>query len=284
MPLHDRTALPLGFLGTVVLLGLLPITLMAGENSVAADIVAPLRDAIYAQTLDERSLRELHRDTLERITQNIQSLQESAHARALAHYYLGRYYQALESPTIMAAYADDLRHGRYLSLRGYYTRRKQAMEAYRMACQESEIVLDMTDDAEAHRLHGEILGQMLFLGTIGDLFAIGTRAKDEVDKALSLAPNATKILIQEASRMAYSPDGFGGDRDGARELYRQALRNSDGDQEDFFNIYCGFAMAAFMEKNDDEALGWFIEASTLYPQNVFAQGMILYLENNKETS
>ena len=51
------------------------------------------------------------------------------------------------------------------------------------------------------------------------------------------------------------------------------------DNEDLFNIYGGFAMAAFMEENDEASLSWFEEALKIYPQNIFAAGMAAYLRS-----
>ena len=61
-------------------------------------------------------------------------------------------------------------------------------------------------------------------------------------------------------------------------MYRTILSSGGTDKEDLFNIYSGFAMAAFMEDRDDEAVSWFHEASMIYPGNIFSAGMAEYLE------
>lgn len=250
-----------------------PFVASAETNSSVTVVVEPLRDAVYGHTLNETQIRALHQVTLERIAVEIETTEDECYARALANYYLGRFYQALKTRRKMAAYAADLRAGRYLALKGYYQERDSAMAAYREARIDAECYLKFVPGAEAHRLYGEILGQMLFLGDIGDVFEIGTKARKNVRIALDIDPSLTKARIQEASRLAYSPARYGGDPDEARKMYRRILRDGEVDREDLFNIYGGFAMASFMEEQDEDALYWFEEALDIYPGNVFSAGM-----------
>ena len=82
--------------------------------------------------------------------------------------------------------------------------------------------------------------------------------------------------------MAYTPISYGGNPEKARQAYREILRQDVSDSEDLFNIYGGFAMAAFAEENDSEALAWFEEALTIFPGNVFASGMADYVRSSAE--
>ncbi|MDF1568412.1 MAG: hypothetical protein RQ801_00615 [Spirochaetaceae bacterium] len=254
-----------------------PYVVTAESSRAVAGAVEPLRDAVYGHTLDETQIRALHKVTLERISIEIEETENGCYARALANYFLGRFYQALKTRGEMAAYAAELRAGRYLALKGYYHERDSAMAAYRAAKKDAECYVELAPGAEAHRLYGEILGQMLFLGDIGDIIGIGTKARKNVQIALEIDPSLTKARIQEASRLAYSPTRYGGDPDEARNMYRSILRDGGVDREDLFNIYGGFAMASFMEEEDEEALSWFEEALDIYPGNIFSAGMADFL-------
>ena len=254
----------------------------AGDRTEADAVTLPLREAVYAHALDEAGVYALHANTLERIGVEVSDGIEAHRARALAHYYLGRWHQAIKTRAEMVEYATVLRKERYLALRRFYLERDQAMAAYRNARAEAETYLASRPDAEAHRLYGEILGQMLFLGDAGDVMSIGRKARKNVKAALELDPTLPKALIQEASRMAYTPLSYGGDPQDARALYREILRGGVDDREDLFNIYGGFGMAAFAEFKDEEALSWFEEAAAVYPGNVFAAGMADYLRGEPQ--
>ena len=275
--------LPLGFLGLVfaLILHMTAVQTAVGtEFDTANSITAPLRDAVYNHSLSELEIRSLYRSSLARIESEVSSVTLILHTEALIHYYLGRYYQAIKTRKEMIAYAEDLRNHKYLALRKYYTDRDAALAAYNMARSAAELYLELKPGAEAHSLYGEILGQMLFLGTAGQALSIGPKARKQVKTALELDSRHVKALIQEASRLAYSPSNYGGDPDGARNLYREILRIGSADKEDLFNIYGGFAMAAFMEGHDDEAISWFNEALLLYPGNIFVSGMAGFLQES----
>lgn len=275
--------MPLGSLGFVfaVLFLVFPATISPGqeEETRANSIIAPLRDAVYDHTEDEEGFLNLYEETLNTIRESLEDGPMRLRGEALTHYYLGRFYQDIKTTETMVLYAADLRKGKFLSVRRFYTEREQAMAAYEKAAAAAKEFLKEQESAESHRLYGEILGQMLILGDVGDLLSIGGKARRHVDKAREEDPTHTKALIQEASRMAYSPAAYGGDPDGARELYREALRGGNADKEDMFNIYGGFGMASFMEGKDADAISWFHEASTVYPGNPFAAGMAEFLEN-----
>jgi len=273
-----RGTLPLGFPVLVIAIILFLSALhnaVTEELNIAYTITAPLRNAVYNNSLSESEIHSMFRSTLD-------SMDSSGPGKALTWYYLGRYYQAVETREAMAAYVGDLRKGRYLALRKYYTRREEALNAYRNARTAAENYLEFAPSAEAHSLLGEILGQMLFLGSAGQALAIGPKARKQVKIALELNPNYPRALIQEASRLAYSPSIYGGNPEDARALYRRILRQGGLSREDEFNVYGGFAMASFMEGDYSQALSWFTEALTLYPGNIFALGMADYLLELRE--
>lgn len=281
MQLTIRGTLPLGFLGLVfaTFLSSFVIPIVYGaEYNVADSIIAPFRDSVYEHSLTEPEIQALHSSSLSRIHMGTFTETETVRAETLIHYYLGRYYQAIKTTAAMAAYAEDLRARRYLALRKYYTERESALEAYELARSSAERYLDLEPGADSNSIYGEVLGQMLFLGNAAQALSIGPKARKHVKTALKLDPEHVKALIQEASRLAYSPEGYGGNPEAARTMYRKILRGSGTDKEDLFNIYSGFAMAAFMENRDTEAVSWFQEASIIYPGNIFTSGMVEYLE------
>ncbi len=272
--------LPLGFpvlVTAAILIFAVPLSAAADEVDSVETIIGPFRDAVYNHSLNDIEVRQSYQKTLNEIFSSNLNLIEAEHTRALGAYYLGRYYQAIKNREEMAAYAGDLRKGRYLALRRYYTEREAALDAYKEARIAAESYLELNPGAESHSLLGEILGQMLFLGSAGQALAIGPKARKQVKTALELNPDYQKALIQEASRLAYSPPAYGGNPEKARELYRRILREGIKDKEDEFNIYGGFAMASFMEKDDAQALSWFREALNLYPENIFVLGMMDFL-------
>jgi len=285
MQLTIRGTLPLGFPVLVIAMVLVlsvPQESAAESLDIAYTITAPFRDAVYNHSLSESEIHSMYRSTLAGVTSTELGVAETEYGKALTSYYLGRYYQAVETRDAMAAYAGDLRKGRYLALRKYYTRREEALNAYRDARTAAENYLEIAPSAEAHSLLGEILGQMLFLGSAGQALAIGPKARKQVKIALELNPDYPRALIQEASRLAYSPSIYGGSPEEARALYRRILRQGGLSREDEFNVYGGFAMASFMEGDYRQALSWFTEALTLYPGNIFALGMADYLLELRE--
>jgi len=281
MQLTIRGTLPLGFPVLVIAIILIlsaPQSSAADSPDIAYTATAPFRDAVYNQFLSEPEIRRMYRTTMTGITSLGLGETETEYGKALTSYYLGRYYQAIETREAMAAYAGDLRKKRYLALRKYYTRREESLSAYREARTAAENYLELNPSAEAHSLLGEILGQMLFLGTAGQALSIGPKARKQVKISLELDPDYPRALIQEASRLAYSPSVYGGNPEDARALYRRILRQGKLSREDEFNVYGGFAMASFMEGDDEQAISWFTEALNLYPGNIFALGMIDYLQ------
>jgi tetratricopeptide (TPR) repeat protein len=280
-----RGTLPLGFLGSVyvvIWLSSPAVFAAALDGGKAISIVDPLRDAVYGQLLDEDGMTDLHKSTVARLKSEIEDDVERLHARILSDYYRGRFYQDIRSTDEMLSYAADIRAGRYLAVRRYYNRREPALESYRAALTGAETFLGSRPDAEAHRLYGEILGQMVFLGTVADAIFLGPKALKHVETARQLDPTHLKALIQEASRYAYSPAIYGGDPEKSRDLFREALRYGGGDREDRFNIYGGFAMAAFMEEDDPESLYWFERALQIFPGNAFAAGMAAFCREEVE--
>ncbi len=279
MRLRTRTRLLLLFLAPLVFIS---PGLNAAENLYPENqIIEPFRDAVYNHALNESDALQLHGEVFSSLEELDDKVSRSR-GTALAYYYLGRYYHAIETPQKMASYAEDLRNKRFLALRNYYTRGGKALESYRKAIGPSEEYFRIEQNAESHRLLGELQGQMLFLGTIADVLNLGPKARRHVDAARKIDPDNVKALIQEASRMAYSPAAYGGNPEKARELYREALRKSDGDKEDLFNIYGGFAMASFQEQDDKTATNWWKEALSIYPGNVFAGGMLIFCEGESK--
>ena len=261
----------------LVLGGLVPINTAAGGPNPENQILELFRDAVYNHTLSDTTAIQMHTEILA----DINRLDDEAsrfRGTALAYYYLGRYFHAIETPAQMVSYAEDLRKNRFLALRNYYTRSEKALAAYRSAIGPAEEYFRLNETAESHRVLGEIQGQMLFLGTVAEALSLGPKARRHVNAAREMDPGNIKALIQEASRFAYTPPAYGGNPDAARELYREALRNGNGDTEDLFNIYGGFAMASFQEQNDRDAINWWNEALEIYPGNVFAGGMLIFCE------
>lgn len=259
-----------------------PIQAQDASQTDAETVTRLLRDAVYNHELSTEEIHLLHGEIMKRIETELSDPAENMRGKVLTHYYLGRWHQAIKTRPEMVAYAERLRAERLLSLRKFYTESDQAMDAYRDARRECESLMEIRPDAEAHRLYGEILGQMLFLGDVGDLMSIGGKARKNVKEALELDPHHVKAMIQEASRLAYTPISYGGNPDKAREAYRAIFRENIQDPEDLFNIYGGFAMAAFAEHEDEEALSWFEEASAIFPGNIFAAGMADYLRGATE--
>ena len=144
----------------LALLLLFASPLHAISPDTAANLITPLQDAVYAQVLTAPEVERLYQTTLSGIDAVETTREEKLYLQALAHYYFGRSFQSLKNIEEMTAYAADLRAGRYLRLRDYYTERSLAMDAYRKARTAAEAYLEKVSDAEAHRLYGEILGQI----------------------------------------------------------------------------------------------------------------------------
>lgn len=85
------------------------------------------------------------------------------------------------------------------------------------------------NSAEAHRLLGDLLGQLIphvFAGGV----RYGARATRELDRAMELDPRNVDAHIARATSYFFTPGAFGGDKDKALEHLRKALEidpNSD---------------------------------------------------------
>jgi tetratricopeptide (TPR) repeat protein len=78
------------------------------------------------------------------------------------------------------------------------------------------------NSSEAHRLLGDLLGQLIphvFAGGV----RYGARSTREVDRALELDPRNVEAHIARATSYFFTPSAFGGDKQKALEHLRKAL-------------------------------------------------------------
>lgn len=112
---------------------------------------------------------------------------------------------------------------------------KQAAEEG-VAAAEKAVELNPTS-SEAHQLLGDLLNQLI-PHVFGGGMRYGTRATDEIEKALELNPRNINAFVSRAIIYYYTPDNFGGSKTKAFEMLNKAVEIDS--QEDSPRIWLAF--------------------------------------------
>jgi tetratricopeptide (TPR) repeat protein len=78
------------------------------------------------------------------------------------------------------------------------------------------------NSSEAHQLLGDLLNQLI-PHVFGGGMRYGTRATDEIEKALELNPKNVDALVSRSIIYYYTPDNFGGSRQKAFDMLERAV-------------------------------------------------------------
>jgi tetratricopeptide (TPR) repeat protein len=78
------------------------------------------------------------------------------------------------------------------------------------------------ESSEAHRLNGELLGQLIPHVFAGGM-RYGAHSTAEIEKAIQLDPQNPNAYVARGLNYYFAPKAFGGDKDEAIEMFQKAL-------------------------------------------------------------
>lgn len=172
----------------------------------------------------------------------------------------------------------DLELGNWFSVNNEKREAEESFSSSLKAAEKSVTLYDRFSDA--HRLVGESLMRLIdFRGT---LFAAtsGPRARNEIDKALSLDPGNVEAYLARGMWFLFTPGLFGGNLEEAISSFQRAADLAREDHQRFLaNLWLGQALAA---KGDPlQARTHLAKALEIYPHSVWAKRELEKLEEKK---
>ncbi|MGH9520349.1 MAG: tetratricopeptide repeat protein, partial [Terriglobales bacterium] len=142
---------------------------------------------------------------------------------------------------------------------------KQAAAAGARAAQQAATLAP--DNAEAQRLQGSLLGEMISVGGTMAGMRYGARSGEALEKAMALAPNDPKTLTSRAIGYLFTPAMFGGSKTKATQLLRKAVSIDPG----YDTAYIWLAQAELMQNQSTAAMSTIQAALKINPERRFAQ-------------
>lgn len=122
--------------------------------------------------------------------------------------------------------------------------------------------------SEAHRLEGDLLGQLIPYVFAGGM-RYGQQSTSELERAIELDPQNVNAYIARAIGYFFTPSAFGGSHEKAVEMLKKAV--SLDPTSDTAHIW--LAQVYLEDKKTDEALREINEARQLNPERGFAQSV-----------
>jgi len=142
---------------------------------------------------------------------------------------------------------------------------------------EAAVAIDDKVNPDAYRLLGDFYGRLsLFQGVFGRM-RYGSRSMTYHRKALEMAPSSFLAMVGSATDKLYAPGAFGGDVDGAVEMFRKAIALEPKSPVG----YVWLAKAYIKQKKFEDARAQFAKALEVRPDSAFARGE-LKAESEKE--
>lgn len=133
---------------------------------------------------------------------------------------------------------------------------------------EAAIALDEKSNPDAYRLLGDFYGRLSFFQGVFGRLRYGSRSMTFHRKALDMAPRSFLAVIGSATDKLYAPGAFGGDVDGAVQMFKKAI-----EMEPKSHLgYVWLAKAYVKQKKFQEARAQFAKALEVQPQSGFARG------------
>lgn len=120
--------------------------------------------------------------------------------------------------------------------------------------------------SEAHRLLGDLLGEMIPHTFMGGM-RLGKRAVSELDKAIQLEPRNANAHVGRAIGYYFTPSAFGGSHQKAADLLKKAIEIDPGN--DTARIW--LAQVYLSDGRHDDAAREIAEALRINPDRAFAK-------------
>lgn len=207
--------------------------------------LAVFRDAVYADPLNDESLRVLYEQTKTDILASLSDYDMYV-AQSRLDYYMGRSYSYAQNKTEAASFYD------------------RSLES-------AEKALAIRQGPEALLMQGESLSQNCAVKPTSYALAHGMKIGKIAKQALDADPKNGAALYLLSAQHIYAPSPFNNYRRGIKEM--QQILDTSGvrlENDDLFNITSALAYVYIRQEKYDEALPWIQKALEVYPTNFFA--------------
>lgn len=207
--------------------------------------LAVFRDAMYADPLNDESLRVLYEQTKTDILASLSDYDMYV-AQSRLDYYMGRSYSYAQNKTEAAFFYD------------------RSLES-------AEKALAIRQGPEALLMQGESLSQNCAVKPTSYALAHGMKIGKIAKQALDADPKNGAALYLLSAQHIYAPSPFNNYRRGIKEM--QQILDTSGvrlENDDLFNITSALAYVYIRQEKYDEALPWIQKALEVYPTNFFA--------------
>lgn len=207
--------------------------------------LAVFRDAMYADPLNDESLRVLYEQTKTDILASLSDYDMYV-AQSRLDYYMGRSYSYAQNKTEAASFYD------------------RSLES-------AEKALAIREGPEALLMQGESLSQNCAVKPTSYALAHGMKIGKIAKQALDADPKNGAALYLLSAQHIYAPSPFNNYRRGIKEM--QEILDTSGvrlENDDLFNITSALAYVYIRQEKYDEALPWIQKALEVYPTNFFA--------------
>jgi tetratricopeptide (TPR) repeat protein len=125
-------------------------------------------------------------------------------------------------------------------------------------------------NADYYRVLGTLCGQVIPANPIMGALSYGKRAKDALDKAVSMDPNSAKAFVAHGVGYYYLPPSFGGGPENAIRDFRQAI-NIDPKSADAY-LWMGISLRKLHQ--NAQARDAFVKALQYAPARVWAKAQL----------
>jgi len=132
------------------------------------------------------------------------------------------------------------------------------------------------NSSEAHRLTGDLLGQLIPHVFAGGM-RYGARSTKEIDRALELDPKNADAHIARATSYFFTPSAFGGSKEKALEHLNQAIALDP--KSDTAHLW--LAQVYSDEKQKDRAIAELAEARRINPNRAYTRYLMTQIESAK---
>lgn len=207
--------------------------------------LAVFRDTMYADPLNDESLRVLYEQTKTDILASLSDYDMYV-AQSRLDYYMGRSYSYAQNKTEAAFFYD------------------RSLES-------AEKALAIRQGPEALLMQGESLSQNCAVKPTSYALAHGMKIGKIAKQALDADPKNGAALYLLSAQHIYAPSPFNNYRRGIKEM--QQILDTSGvrlENDDLFNITSALAYVYIRQEKYDEALPWIQKALEVYPTNFFA--------------
>jgi len=144
-----------------------------------------------------------------------------------------------------------------------------------------DLVLEAdVESAEAHALRGSVIGDRIEGGLSGAL--LGPRAGSSLEKAMELAPDNPRVVLQQGISSHFTPKTFGGGEEAALEELRRAVVLFEQQPEDqgwpnwgMVDALAWLGIVLAERGEAEEARALYERALSMQPRNAWIRSLLI---------